>query len=338
MPVSARDADRSARAGIVRYTGIAGALVLLTLGEARIFDRLLYEDRGEYEFVLESVRGVLAGTPVSKSWSHRLFAPLLVRALEQITSSPLAALQTFSHVALLAINVLLFVLIRRRGETVPRALAVVATFGFVRCLLMYRLEYPWDEVDILLFAAFGSLAALRRPLGSASSLLAIGTVNHETIFYIPLWYLLSPIDSRSPRRSALADVVAGSAATALAAAAVYALRRWMYVGRPHLPGQAFERSLPVVENHLHVGHNLRQLFYDDWVHGRTFVAAALLVAIALLCRLAVRGGHRRAAVWSLIVIGTIVAFGYVNETRHYFVLAAFWTTYSVGLFGPDRAG
>lgn len=329
MLASVREADRSAPAGMVRSIGVALALGILSLGEARIFDRLLYEDRDEYEFVLESVRGVLTGTPVSKSWSHRLFAPLLVRALEQVTSSPLAALKTFSHVAVLAINVLLFVLIRRRGETVPRALAVVAAFGFARCLLMYRLEYPWDEVDILLFAAFGSLAALRRPLGSASSLLAIGTINHETIFYVPLWYLLSPIDSRSPRRSARADVIAGSAATVLAVAAVYALRRWRYVGRPHLPGQAFERSLPVVENHLHVRHNLRQLFYYDWFQGRTFIAAALLIAIALLCRMAVKGAHRRAAVWSLIVIGTIVAFGYVNETRHYFVLAAFWTTYSV---------
>jgi hypothetical protein len=336
--VSATDADRSARAGVARWIGVALALSLLSLGEARIFDRLLYEDRGEYEFVLESVRGVLTGTPVSKSWSHRLFAPLLVRAIQEIESSPLAALQTFSHVALLATNVLLFVLVRKRNETVPRALAVVAAFGFARCLLMYRLEYPWDEVDILLFAAFGSLAAIRRPLGSASSLLAIGTVNHETIFYIPLWYLLSPIDSRSSRRSVRADIVAGTAATVLIAGAVFVLRRWRYVGRPRLPGQAFEQSLPVVENHLHVRHNLRQLLYYDWFQGRIFVAAALLVAVALLCRMVVGEAHRRAAVWSLIVIGTIVAFGYVNETRHYFVLAAFWTTYSVGRFGSDRAG
>ena len=52
----------------------------LSVLEWKILERL-YADPSSREFVLESVRGVLAGTPVSRSWQHRFLAPLLVSAL-----------------------------------------------------------------------------------------------------------------------------------------------------------------------------------------------------------------------------------------------------------------
>src|SRR4051812_45039378 len=74
------------------------AVCLMSIGELRILDRLLFVDSAEFGFVLESIRGVLAGTPVSKSWQHRLLAPYLVRAMEQVRPDPLAALRTFTEV------------------------------------------------------------------------------------------------------------------------------------------------------------------------------------------------------------------------------------------------
>src|SRR5215467_9728680 len=54
-----------------------GFLSWLSLAESKILERL-YADPASAGFVVESVRGVLAGTPVSKSWQHRFVGPLLV--------------------------------------------------------------------------------------------------------------------------------------------------------------------------------------------------------------------------------------------------------------------
>ncbi len=54
--------------------------------------------------------------------------------------------------------------------------------------------------------------------------------------------------------------------------------------------------------------------------GLAFLSLALLSAIAVV----ISRGSRRAAIWTLIGIATIFAFGYINETRHYLPLIAFW--------------
>src|SRR4051812_31522805 len=87
-----------------KLDGVAGpalALATLTVAECFAFQRLLFRDRPEYEFVLASISGVLSGYPVSKSWQHRFLGPWLVRALEPVAGSPLRALELFTFLALL---------------------------------------------------------------------------------------------------------------------------------------------------------------------------------------------------------------------------------------------
>lgn len=286
----------------------------VSIVEWTVLERL-YADAASRAFVVESVRGVLAGTPVSRSWQHRFVAPLFVSLLGGDLD---AALERARLVLLLASNGLLSWLALRRGSW-TRALGVVAVYVAGRLLLAYKLEYGWDGVDQLLFLGFGALAAEERGVGSAWPLLALGAVNHETIFYAPLWYLLS-FERARVRDGALASLAIG--------AAVLGLRQAFYRGRPSLPGQTFEEGLPLVDNHLHVAHNLRQLFVEDWTSGRAHVALGFFGAVAAFAWMCARPSLRRGGAWSLVVLATIVCFGYVNETRHYLVLLAFWCAYA----------
>jgi len=270
------------------------------------------------------VTGVLHGTPVSKSWAHRWLAPLGVTALERLTGDRLGALKLFGALMLAAANVLLFRIARRNGPT--QALAAVACFGFAHALLMYKLEYPWDGIDIVLFLAFGSLVAAGGELVQASPLLLLGTFNHETILYVPLWYLLEPLERPAAPRLLRRWLTAGALLVALEGS-ILALRSWLYVGRPNGPGHVFEPAVPLIDNHEHVVHNLRQLLRVNWHEGRGFISIGVLLATAWFCAATRDASLRRAAVWSLIVLATIVCFGYVNETRHYLLLVAFWFAY-----------
>jgi hypothetical protein len=325
-----------------------GLLALLTLGEIRIFQRLLFEGTSDSDFVLVNVGGVLEGRPVSASWQQRLVAPAAVAALGRLTGDRRVALELFGGAMLAVANLVLYVVTLRKGRSRERALGTVALFVLLRALLLYRLEYPWDAVDILIFLALGHWAWRGGPLLGLWPLLLVGTINHETILYVPLFYLLGPLDryGRPPRHSLgggdsarsarLVDrpasrerreLVVATLASLVMGGCILLLRRRLYVGQPNLPGQIFEEPTPLIGNHLHVVHNLRQLFFANWISLRMFVSATVLTAMALLVVEIRRGERVRAAVWSFVVIATIVCFGYVNETRHYLVLLAFWFAY-----------
>jgi hypothetical protein len=346
------------------------ALAALTLGECLVFQRLLFQDREEYEFVLASISGVLSGYPVSKSWQHRFLGPWLVRALDPMTGSALGSLELFTWLALLLANVLLFVLLQKRGASPTRSYFAVCCFVLAHALFSYRLEYTWDGIDALLFMSFGFWVARGGPLWALIPLLLVGTLNHETALYIPFWYVLaalpwpsascrkfvpglvvSPVGemverhgetSQAPSRTRYGRNLAARARTLLGAGAtlaamlgaIWALRERYYIGNPHLPGQAHEEQTPLISNHLHIAHNLNQLLIADWYKGRAHISATIWLAIALLTRELVNNTrHALAALWTLCAFATIVCFGYVNETRHYLLLMAFWFAYA----WPPRA-
>jgi hypothetical protein len=313
------------RARRVRLGAVLLALALLTLGEWRLFDRVLFADGGVNPragagFVLTAVDGVRAGRPVSPSWQQRLVGPALVAAIAGVTGGDrLRALVGFTHAMVLAANLLAFVLSRAQRRDDVAALGVVVLLGLARALTLYRLEYPWDEIDVLIFLAFGAWARRGRPLWPLWPLLVLGTLNHETILYVPLWYLLLP----SRRR----ELVSGLVAVVAMAGAIAWLRARLYVGPPLLAGQALETPLPLVDNHWHVAHNLGQWLVEDWRAGRAFISATLTAAVLLLLGRLKR--HAQSSLWTLGVLASIVCFGYVNETRHYLVPIAFWVTYAL---------
>jgi len=331
------------------------AVAALTIGECLVFQRLLFQDRQEYEFVLASISGVLSGYPVSKSWQHRFLGPWLVRALDPMTGSALLSLELFTWVALLLANVSLFVLLQKRGASPTRSYFAVCCFVLAHALFAYRLEYAWDGIDAVLFMSFGFWVARGGPLWALLPLLLVGTLNHETALYIPFWYVLSALpwpstscslldgyetrnevpvcrtNGREGRNiAARARTLLGAGATLAAMlGAIWALRERYYIGNPHLPGQAHEEQTPLISNHLHIAHNLNQLFIADWYKGREHISAAIWLTIALLSRELVNNTrHALAALWTLCVFATIVCFGYVNETRHYLLLMAFWFAYA----------
>jgi hypothetical protein len=300
-----------------RLAAALAVVALITLGEIRLRERLLYADASEMAFVRANVAGIVHGQPVSKSWAHRVLTPLVVAGLARVTGDDLAAIEVLENLLVAAANLLLFALVLRRGASPARAVLAVAAFGFAHLLLMYRLEYPWDGVDVLIFMAFGAWAAGGGGLGRLWPLLIAGTVNHETVLYLPLWYVIA-----GPRRTR----VAGAAALVVIGGAILVLRQVLYAGRPDFPASWFEPALPVIANHGHLLHNLGEVLFDDWRSGRAFIAGSLLGAIALFVRLVRRRVHPTAARWSLAVIATVFCFGYVNETRLYLPLLAFWST------------
>jgi hypothetical protein len=314
------------RAGRVVPLAIVAAISAV---EAAILERLLFRPAGSLDFVVESVRGILNGTPVYKAWQQRLLGPLVVAGLDLVTGETARSLLLVRAGTLVVANLLLYRVVRARGGGAASACAAVAAFAIARVISVYRLEYPWDGIDAILFVIAGDWAARDRRLASLGPVLLVGLLNHETVLYLPLWALLAPLEPRARRETATALATA-----VVLGAIIVAVRHLAYRGQPVLPGQVFEPTTPFLSNPLHVAHNARALFEWNWrPGGRPAVSIALFASTALLGWSAARPATRRLALWSFGVLATIVCFGFVNETRLYLPLIAFAIAYA----WPPRA-
>ncbi len=167
-------------------------------------------------------------------------------------------------------------------------------------------------------------------------MLLAGTLNHESVLYIPLWYLLPADGDAQARRAAVRQRPIAALLGVAMAGVIAIVRHHFYLGRPEIPGHIFEPATPVVSNLIEVSHNLRQLLIEDWKSmPKAFVSATLLSVIALLIRNVVRRRLVRASIWSLCVLGSIFVFGYINETRLYFPLLAFWFAHGWPVTAPE---
>ena len=305
-------------------------VALITLGEGRLFDRLLYLAPAEYGFVRQNIAGILAGTPVWKAFQHRVLGPALVVALDHLTGDSLRSLQIYGQLMAAAANLLLFWIVRRRGGRPSDGVRAVAGFGLARLLLTFKLEMPWDGPDILIFLAFGYWASKGGAILRLIPLLLAGTLNHETALFIPLWYLLGWLERPpAPARAPLRTLVAPAMVLAAMAALILAVRAHFYLGPPPISGLTFEPTTPLISNPIHLVHNLGEFLGDDWIAlGRVFVGAGLLTLLVVLIANVAKRRRVQASIWSLCVLASIFTFGYVNETRLYFPLLAFWAAYA----------
>ena len=302
-----------------RLASCLALLLWLSVAEWKLVERVQYSDAPSVDFVLASVRGVLDGTPIAKAWQQRFIGPLAVAGLARLTGDTLSALKLFTALLIAGANLLLFALLRRRGATDWVALLGVIGFGFTHLILLYKLEYPWDGIDVLIFLTFGYWAAREGSLLALAPLLLVGAFNHETILYVPLWLLLS-----RDRRQWLT----AAAAAAIVGALILGTRVLFYHGPPNAPGWVVEPVTPLIADPLHVSHNTAALLVTNWFAGRAHLTIAFLAALAMFGWLTWRKQSRRAGVWSLCFLATVFCFGYTNETRHYLALIAFWFAYA----------
>lgn len=163
-----------------------GALALLSAAELRVFLRLLFEEPRQYGFVVDNLRGILAGTPAFPAFQHRLLGAGAWWLLERLTGDAVLALELLTGLLLTAANFVAFELARRRGASAKIALTFAALLGLARLLVVYRLEYPWDGIDVLLFLSFGYMVEAKLTTWRLVALCSAGVLNHETVLYVPL--------------------------------------------------------------------------------------------------------------------------------------------------------
>ena len=300
-------------------------IVLLALWQFQIFSTTWFEDESFYGFVIENIEGVLERQPTGRVFQNRLLAPAIVSGVAALFEIDLLlAYQGFIRSSLIITNLLLYSLIWLKWQHLPSALLAVLTFSVARFLLLYRLEYPWDQLDIILFMLFAYWAFKNSSWWWLIPIYVLALFNRESVLYIALWLLLSQIWNIqfgliNWKKFTLFLFIFG-----LTAGAIFAIREILFLGPPN--GTTFtDFDKPLIGNHWNLAHNWEKFTNLNWQSDMYLVSLTLGGCILILGWLLWNG--KMPAFWSLCILATIFAFGFINETRNYLGLTSFWFVY-----------
>lgn len=327
-------------------------ILTLTLGQYRLSERLLFASEFHTNFVLLNIEGVVSGHPAGRVFQNRLLGPYLVMGLAQLLdSSLLFALKLVTLIMTALANLLLGALIYLRlrehadehaeKRAVVSALTAVALFILLRLLYLYLLEYPWDLIDALIFMLFGYWAVRRRPRWLLPLLFLVSLFNRETCLFLLLWFVLEALFGRKTGVAAAAAFGSinwrklGTAVLLFLVTIgfIYGIREWLFISPTSVAGADLDAAQ--LGNNWNLTHNVNQFLRINWQSSLLFVNASLITAVLLLALAFKR--FPVAALWTACWLASIFAVGFINETRLYTPLFAFWLVYlPFSLWPPSR--
>ena len=310
---------------------IGGALAaLFALAQFRMIVIVFGADYGR---AIQAARGVVEGTPHWRVYQGRVLSPYTIEGLSAVFPSFTAAHVFFSIATLAAAGWLAWRLGERLAGRRGAVLGLVTLHATFALLLARPWLYAWDHVDVIVFLLFVDFAIQGKRWPWFAGLFVLGVLNHEIALFIALWMIVDPVarwvlGRRGVIPAAPFDRVmalAGAACLVAGVVGVEALRGALlveeigpkiFLDAPAGTGGAF---------HFTLGDNLRALgeIFTTWDYGMPIVIPALLVLVLVLAAaLASRDPRRYAglAVTHLALVGSLLAFGLLHETRIYVVL------------------
>jgi hypothetical protein len=225
----------------------------------------------------------------------------------------------------------------RRDHGAAPALAGYLAFALlVVCCFQRPWLYIWDCVDLLVFTLFSAFVCRGYRWPAFAALYAVAIANREGALFIALWLILDPLvrfalDRReggpAPARLDRAPLVAGVVLLGAGAALVEWLRDRLLVREvgPALVGDVAGAG---PRFHWMLPDNLERLA-EAWTapsYTMGFLVPAGLLAFAAFCVVVARRdpyARGAAAAIQLAMVGAMVLFGVLFETRIYLVLLPF---------------
>ncbi len=284
----------------------------------------------QYGRCLDAAHGVVVGKPHWRIYQSRILSPYLIDTLSKVLPDYLAAHVAFSIAALAVAGVLAWRLAARVGGPRAGALGLVVFHLTFALLLAKPWLYAWDYVDAIVFLVFLDFVVAERPWKHFVVLCAIGVLNHEIANFIALWLILDPLvrwwSQRADKKPlAWQPVVAGAVTLVGSFVVVELLRRALLVEQIG-PKIFFDAPAEIGSSfYFTLGKNAQLLaqIFSRWDYSLPYLAPLFVVTcIALALWLGRREPVRfgALALTHVLLVGSLLAFGILLETRIYVVL------------------
>jgi len=295
------------------------AAIALALAQFRILYMFLGPD---YPRSVMAAFGVVHGKPHWRIYQSRILGPYLVDSLTRVFPSAASAYVFVTIAVLAAAGIVAW----RVGDRIAGErgswrclLAIHAGFAF---LLAHPWLYIWDYFDLLVFMLFVLFVVEKRPTWWFVALCLIGMLNHEIAMFIGLWLVVDGVMKRAWLRagSGVACVVAGLVMIELLRRSllVEELGPKLFIDAPKDVGKSFYFAL---------GHNLYDayLIFMHWDYRLLFLIVMFVIAIPFVAWWVFKRypEWRSLVIVQVLMLGSLVTFGLLIETRVYIVLVPF---------------
>ncbi len=270
---------------------------------------------GGYGRSVEAAHDVLLGRPHWRVYQSRVLSPYLIDTLTPLFGSFLAAHVFVSIVALILAGLMAWRIGHRIAGTRGGLTGLLVFHASFAMLLSRPWLIAWDYIDALVFLIFLDFVLTDRSWRWFVGLFAVAIVNHEIALFIPVWLVCDGLVRRDRRRAliGLTSLVSGILIleTLRRLLLVEEMGPTIFLDAPKHAGGSF---------HFRLFDNLARLAYGD--------SQMLVVGVFLLGVLAIAGWlawqdptrFLGLALMQLALIGSLLTFGVVQETRLYVVL------------------
>jgi hypothetical protein len=285
---------------------------------------MLIHERTFSDFI-EVAEGVLAGTPRGLAFQNRLLGPGIIEALSGLGFSMYGALQIYYAGMLMLIFSSAYAFLRLLDTSTERALCMVAFFALALCGLQFYWFHVWDLMDLLIFTAFGYFAVSKTRLAVFVALFLLALLNRESAIFIAVYLMILAFFRSAGTSAPIPDMRWLLSGIALAIGGVvytYLVRISLFVS---LPDGGEDDKAQVLGNEVHTANNLTQFFWGNLSTPDIAVSISALWAVTWF-GLAFRTlGRESKALYLtfLVVLGCILIFGIVVETRNFLILLPF---------------
>jgi hypothetical protein len=302
-------------------TAVAASLVL-----ALVQFRFLYFILGsDYPGSIAAAFGVVHGRPHWRIYQSRLLGPYLVDSVTHVMPSSASAYVLVTIVTL-AIAGLLACRLGNRIAGAPGAWrALLATHAAFAFLLAKPWLYIWDYFDLVVFLVFALFVIEKRPTLWFVLLCLLGMLNHEIAMFVGMWLVIDAVIVRvRGARLPWGRLAAGIGSMVVGLVVVEMLRRALlveelgpkiFVDAPKGVGSSFYFTL------FHNAHDLG-LILTHWDYRLLFMIIAFVAALPFVAWWIARRDRalESFAIVNVLMLGSLLAFGLLIESRIYIVL------------------
>ncbi len=270
---------------------------------------------GSYGRSVTTAHDVLLGRPHWRVYQSRVLSPYLIDTLTPLFGSFLAAHVFVSIVALILAGLVAWRIGQRLADTRGAVASLLVFHASFALLLSRPWLIAWDYLDALVFLIFLDFVLSGRSWRWFVGLFAIAVFNHEIALFIPVWLVCEAVVRRDRVRG-----VAGVVSLASGMVILESLRRLLLVQEM---GPTIFLDAP-----SHAGGSFHFRLFDNLARLAMVDNQMLVVGVFLLGVLAIAGWlawqdptrFLGLALMQVALIGSLLTFGVVQETRLYVVL------------------
>ena len=323
------------RVGFSRVLALCIVMATLTSMEYSLIDLIHSPNQS---FFIETITGILDGTPQWRAFANRLAGPYLVQAIHLCGFTYAQSLGIFYRLMFFLINITAFLTVYFEKKDYKAGIFAAFSTTILMLVLQDPYFYTWDLIDVEIFYLLVFAINIGWPIYAYILIFIFELANREAALFIPFWLIINSLKlSVSPVEKRIRLSVESSAS--FLSGMIFSIVSIVYTEwirkvnfkASFLGGIGEDVKHKSFGNHFNLVENLKHLFFSNWASSHFYVSSIVFFMLYWIIKYILLGDEivRKKSIFVGSILLAIICFGLVNETRMYLILIPFFVDYCI---------